>query len=215
MVTRAPPAARLASSSRRRTSSFALASATSFDADSRRSASYSFFNRLKRSLSMAFTSSPPPFNETPSFANAPAPPSAAARRTALNALAVSAKMLSATSRCSRSCTNTCCVSSSRASARAARSRASTPPPVRPFVRVTSYAPTPRARDPAGSFPSNAGSARAEGGDIPGWDVDATAPPRDARSSNCAPLPISRPFASARAGGYREKTRSGGARGHPG
>ena len=53
---------------------------------------------------------------------------------------------------------------------------------------------------------NAGSVSYRGGDIPCWEVDATAPPRDARSSNCAPLPILRRSASARVG-RRGKTRS--------
>jgi hypothetical protein len=65
---------------------------------------------------------------------------------------------------------------------------------------------------------NAGSVSDRGGDIPCWEVDATAPPRDARSSNCAPLThlgsVRERVASVAEGRRGRKTRSG-ARGHPG
>ena len=86
-------------------------------------------------------SSPPPRSATPDVDAAP--PSAAARRTALSALAVSARIASATSRLARSCTSTCWVSSSLRSASAARDEGSevsgSPPPVRPAVSVISHA----------------------------------------------------------------------------
>ena len=104
---------------------------------------------------MRIVAAAPPRSATPDVDAAP--PSAAARRTALSALAVSARIASATSRLARSCTSTCRVSSLR-SASAARDEGSevsgSPPPVRPAVSVISHAasisasislPAPRRR----------------------------------------------------------------------